>query len=188
MNWRTLLSVTIVLALTAATSGRTSQNKGSWDDRYKSFPEPPEFQWLPLQRAHLEKLAGTWELAVDSPTGWKGTLRAQIKVSDAKGKDGNALDYGAGSIHYEADLRRGNDARKITNVPPGGIRFTGKRQGERLYLVPPKKLGGRLVPFTLSGDRLALDASGNPEALFPPEIRGLRLSWRYTEWKRLKEK
>ncbi len=100
----------------------------------------------------------------------------------------------AGSISYEADLRRETETWKFANVPPEGVRFTGFKRGvqpvQALRPLATEK-GGPLttVRFLVSGDWLTLAAYKKGfGSLFPPEVHVLKLDRSELEWRRLKGK
>jgi hypothetical protein len=120
-----------------------------------------------LKRPDLEKLAGVWEMKVDTKKGWKGTVRATITLFPAGSKEENfAL------ILYDYDLVRDKDKSSIRNAPLGGIAFAVMRRGQMLLLVTAERKGiGPTVPFkvvlkeelsapiTVTKDKLEIDVS-----------------------------
>ena len=78
-----------------------------------------------LKWAELEKVEGTWELKADPKEGWKGTVRATIKLYPAGGK---AADFG--NILFDFDLTNGKNKLKVSNAPGGGIEFAAIKRGD----------------------------------------------------------
>lgn len=146
-----------------------------------------------LRRVELQKLEGTWEVPINTKSGWKGTLRVRIKLYDAKGKNadfGNAL--------YDLDIRRGEEYTKVTNAPTGGIDFAGLSDGKKTWLVA-SQLYNRTIPafeyrrdrmlsFRVEGDRMIWNVSASSKAFFTRGIEDLKLDWANLEWKRVKGK
>ena len=148
-----------------------------------------------LKRSDLEKLAGVWEMKVDSKKGWTGTLRATITLYAA---DSEQKDFAL--IRYDYDLVRDKDKLSIRNAPGGGIALAGVKRGEKLSLVtavregfvpdvpfevkPTEELS---APFTVTGDALKLNVSkGVKHFCFP--FADVDLEWGQLQFMKTKKK
>jgi hypothetical protein len=143
-----------------------------------------------MGRADLEKLEGVWEMPINSSTGWKGTIRVEIRLGDPKG-----FSPELGTITYDVDMTRGTkDIYQGTGV--GRTKFAGGKSGKTTVLVrvsdviPPniewtKK---RMLGFNVDGDKLTMNASESVSTFFVKSVAELKLDWAKLEWKRIKEK
>ncbi len=145
-----------------------------------------------LKRADLQKLEGMWELKAEPKEGWKGRVRATIKLYPAGGE---AADFG--NILFDFDLTNGKSKLKVSNAPAGGIDFTAVKRGDTQALVtdkngdsPPFKVkatDGLIAPFEVKGDKLTLDLSKSLKAFVPGTARELKIDWSKTTWAKVKK-
>jgi hypothetical protein len=170
----------VALALIGCLIGSGLAGENTKEQNYKQLP-----------RADLEKIEGTWGMTINSSTGWKGTMRAEIRLEDPKG-----FSPELGTITYDVDMTRGKDEiDKGTGV--GRISFAGGKSGKTTVLVRvsndvanpeitwDKK---RIASFVVNGDTLTLNVSESVDAFFVKSIAELKLDWAKLEWKRIKEK
>lgn len=146
-----------------------------------------------LKRADLEKLEGTWLLKNQPTEGWKGTVRATIRLNKA---DGSNADFAR--ILYDYDLANGDQKFGVSNAPAGGVAVALVRLGKAEVLVAPKDFG-RPAPFKvvpaddlsapveLKGDTLTLDLSKSRTAFVTGTLRELKIDWAKTTWERAKK-
>jgi len=131
-----------------------------------------------LSRTELEKLAGTWELKVDTKDGWKGVVRANI-VLYARGSAQERF----GSITYDVDVSHPDD-QQLQAKNARGPQFTAVRYGDKLLLVTSKERAPFKIqptdettaPLTLADDQLTLDVSKSSGRFCGP-FSGLDLDW-----------
>jgi hypothetical protein len=146
-----------------------------------------------LTRADLKNLEGVWEMNVSTKMGWKGTIRATIKMYAAGTKE-----EGFGAIRYDYDLVRGAEKSSIRNAPGDGIEFAGVSRGKNLLLVTMEREPGIEAPFkvkvteeltapiTLSGDKLQVDVSKSKKHFCFP-MTDFDLEWNRLEFTRRKK-
>lgn len=151
-----------------------------------------------LRFGDLEKLNGSWEMKVDLPSGWQGTIDLFIRVN---GPGGN-LD-GACGLRYNAALmdKKGQRIQLINALAPGQIVAAGIRQGRVVALVSRGKgkkgdvpgltdIDPRpelTTPFQLDSDKLTLDMSKSKNHFLPTKLAALDLDFAKLQWTRSKK-
>jgi hypothetical protein len=141
-----------------------------------------------LRFGDLGKLNGSWEMKVDLPSGWQGTIDLFIQVNGPGGK----LD-GACGLRYSATLmdQQGQRIQLINALAPGQIVTAGIKQGNVVALVSRgKEKKGDLpgltdidprpeltTPFQLDGDKLTLDMSKSKNRFLPTKLAALDLDF-----------
>jgi hypothetical protein len=147
-----------------------------------------------LTRADLKKLEGVWLMKVQSKTGWKGSIRATIKLYPDRADE---KDFG--NILYDYDLTRGQEKSSIRNAPLQGIAFAGVMRGKQMLLVTAEREGiGPTVPFkvepkeelsalvALADGKLRLDVSKSRQHFCFP-MTDFDLEWSRLEFTRVKK-
>lgn len=151
-----------------------------------------------LRFGDLQKLNGSWELKVDLPSGWQGTIDLFIQVNGPGGK----LD-GACGLRYNAALmdQKGQRIQLINALAPGQIVAAGIKQGDVVAMVSRgKEKKGDLpgltdidprpeltTPFQLDGDKLTLDMSKSKNRFLPTKLAALDLDFAKLQFTRSKK-
>ncbi len=144
-----------------------------------------------LTLAEMEKLRGSWELKVDSKTGWKGAVYLYVILGAAGGER-----EGFGALVYDVDLAKGKEILRIRNVLLRTI--AGVKQGHMMAMVTTtgrqrapfevKPSPELIAPFTVGGNKLTLDFSRSFQHFLPAEVTMLQLDWTKLEWTRSNRK
>lgn len=154
-------------------------------------PKPEPFQRL--GKAELEKLAGKWELAIDTKSGWKGKLVAKFKVAEARDETFYL------NLQYDGTAQRGQEQFGVQNAPGFPVQVAAYSQANANFLVvnagglplapefdPNAK--GKKVSFKLDGDSLAVNAAeGYKSFAGSKAISDLDLPWGELKLKRVKD-
>lgn len=151
-----------------------------------------------LRFGDLEKLNGSWEMKVDLPSGWQGTIDLFILVQGP----GGSLDGSCG-LRYSAALmdKKGERIQLINAFAPGQIVTAGIRQGKVVALASRGKekkgdVSGLTdidprpeltTPFQLEGDRLTLDMSKSKNHFLPTKLMPLDLDFAKLQFTRSKK-
>jgi hypothetical protein len=158
---------------------------------------PDEFKRVAT--ADLQSLAGTWEMAIEPKTGWKGAVRIRIAVRKDEPKDKSPKD---GTLDY--DFRLEGDGVKTDNIlvetSANPLHFAVLQKGKARYLVvvddpyaaakidPSNEK--KVAAFVLDGDRLTLNVAKSHKAFvsWSDGPTAVPLPWAKLAWVRVKEK
>ena len=168
-----------------------------------------------LTREDLKKLEGTWELKVNPVNGWKGTVKAIIKLRPEKSnwpsskgilEDGVLKLYpdngrwlnDRAQIFYDYDLTRGTDRFRVVDLTEPYTEFhgagTSKFQGMIAFPTLESEEEAKeskrehTAIYELKGDTLTVDFAKNLRDFVPRYVRAMNVDWSKAVWQRVKSK
>jgi len=153
--------------------------------------QEPDVDYARLELEELRKLAGSWEIRVDSKEGWQGMIYMFVKAGPPIFTDPDAC----GEAIFDAKLRHEKKRTiSLINVASATPTFAGIRKGKRTFIITGVQ--GRREPFRLQvlpeyttsfeldEAKLTMDFSRSAPFFLPTKLLELDLDFSKIVWTR----